>query len=131
MLSVASSVGVSGVVASDVSSDAAPVDALPASDVASVLGVVGLESTPGIEKSGLGGGAGGVVEPLSTGGVSVPASCAKATSRGVRIKLKQSTRAKSFRRATNFKFQIEYPRPIIIEIDPYAREYTRAKSWQV
>jgi hypothetical protein len=59
-LSVASSVEVSGVVVSVVSSDAAPVDALPASLVVSGLSGGVIESTPGIDRSGVGAGAGSV-----------------------------------------------------------------------
>jgi hypothetical protein len=91
-------------------------------------------STPGIEKSalesggedggvgdGLGGGGvgvgsgGGVVVPalLSVGAVSVPTSCAKATSRGERINVKQRMRAKSFRSASIFLCQRNLPRPIL------------------
>jgi hypothetical protein len=51
---------VSGVVVSVVSSDAPPVDALPASLVVSGLSGGVIESTPGIDRSGVGAGAGSV-----------------------------------------------------------------------
>jgi hypothetical protein len=79
VLSVASLVGVSGVVESVVLLDAAPVDALPAPLAVSGLSGGEIESTPGIDSSG-GGGAvvsfvgGALLLPVSVATESVAAS---------------------------------------------------------
>ena len=134
-LSVASTVGASGVVESFVSLGGAPVDALPAPLVVSELRGDEIEPTPGIDRSGVSGGVEAVVSlaggALFVAAEFVAASCANAELRGDRVKEIVSAIAKNLLlNASRLPFQSSFPGPIYLKFDPDAREYTRPKSCQ-